>query len=901
MSLRNEKDHSGSENTDPEIDWKASAEDLLKKLEIKQQQAEKYEDALKRIVATHQIDSEEVERLNREVDLRDNDIAFLWQEIESLQHGNAQLELIRDYRLKEIQSLLKQRENSDRKTAYFESVIARQSTIIEKLEKEIVLRAEHFESLKQCRGWKVAKSVSGKILGAPIDLSSLPVAPPEIQEPQYDSIEDVGPAPVCGSFERTFSKDESIAVGFQASLETPRSFASPAIGQKVKFAGWCFDKDGRAPVKMWAEVGESEVPVALGGLREDIVQTFKDKLEVEIRCGFLAEVSTGPGENFIEIHAEFVDGSSAMLFKRIVVNLGFETTPKRQLDEDYQSWIQCFDTLNESEIKQQSDDAKELEHQPLISILLPVYNTEERWLREVVESVISQTYSNWELCIADDKSPSSHVREILHTYASQDDRIKVVYREENGHISAATNSALEVATGDFCALLDHDDLLPVHSLYHVAVELNRHPEADLLFSDEDKIDSEGKRFDPYFKSDWNPDLFLSHNCISHLGVYRTCILKDISGFREDLYGSQDWDMALRFLLNTSPDRIRHIPRVLYHWRYLDSSTSKTIESKPYAVTAGKRAIEAYLSTTGKNAEVTEGMWPGAYRVKYAAPLGAKASIIIPTRNQKAITQQCVESILNHTETPEFEILIVDNQSDDPETLQWFESLKTEPRVKVIRFDEPFNFSAINNFAASQVKGDVLVLLNNDVEVLDSEWLEELVSQATRDEVGVAGGWLLYPDHRVQHAGIVLGVCGIAVEAFKFQLEWNIGHMGRAHLNQRYSAVTGACMAVRKEVWEKLKGMNDQELAVAYNDVDFCLRAKRDLGLATVWTPYAKLIHHESISRGYEETEEQKARIEKESDYMMNQWATEIERDPYYNPNLSKFDPQFNLAWPPRLS
>jgi len=900
MSLM--KKHLESHYPDPEagIDWKKNAELLLKKLEVQQQQADKYADALKRIVATHQTDSEEVEFLKREVALRDNDIAFLWQEIEALQHGNAQLEAIRNYRQQEAQYHLKHRGNADRKIQYLEQVISRQSTIIQKLEKEIILRAAHFESLKQCAGWKVAKNISGKILGAPVDLSSLPATPEEIHEPVYDTIDPMGSAPMCEPFERTFTKDESIAVGFHAALESPRSFASPAIGQKVTFAGWCFDKEGKAPSEMWAEVGETRTPVATGGMREDIVASFDGTLAVQARCGFVAEVSTGPGENFIEIHARFEDGSTAMLFKRIVVNLGFETTPKRQLDEDYQSWIRCFDTLTSADIRKQKEAAKALEEKPSISILLPVYNTEARWLHEVIDSVIAQTYENWELCIADDKSPAPHVREILDQYVAADARIKVVYRENNGHISAATNSALDLATGEFCALLDHDDLLPVHALYHVAKALNEHPETDLIFSDEDKIDSEGKRFDPYFKSDWNPDLFLSHNCVSHLGVYRTRILREIDGFKEELYGSQDWDMALRFILKTTPDRIYHIPRVLYHWRYLDSSTSKTIESKPYAVTAGKRAIEQYLAATGRSAEVTEGMWPGAYRVKHHLKSGVKASIIIPTRNQKAVTQRCVESILKHTRLPDFEILLVDNQSDEADALQWFEAIEQEGRVKVLRYDHPFNFSAINNMAAEAATGEILVLLNNDVEILDDSWLEELTSQAMRPEVGVAGGWLLYPDHRVQHAGILLGVCGIAVEAFKFQLEWNIGHMGRAHLNQYYSAVTGACLATRKEVWKQLGGMNDQELAVAYNDVDYCLRAKRDLDLATVWTPYTKLIHHESVSRGYEVSDTQKARIQMESDYMLTQWADVIQRDPYYNANLSKFDPQFNLAWPPRV-
>lgn len=897
MSSPSEQPEQTKDGGVSQSDWKSHAELLLDKLDRRREEKVKYEAALKRLVSTHEIASEEVERLKREVDLRDDDIKYLWEEIRALRHGFQQW---REFREEEIQVFIKQRENSDRKIAYFESVVQRQESIIKRLEQEIVVRAEHFETLKQCAGWKIGKTLSREALGAPLDLSTLGPISPEIHEPTYEEIPLVEPKAEATPFERTFKPNERLAKGFHATLENPRSFASSAVGQLIRFSGWCCDKDGKAASRVWASIGAEETPCAVGVLRQDVVVLMAAQIEVVSNCGFQGEISTGPGENFIEIHAEFEDCSHAVLFKRIVVNLGFEHTPKRQLDDDYQSWIQCFDTLSASDLRKMEGDIDSFEYKPLISILLPVYNTEEKWLSQVIESVLSQTYSNWELCIADDASPSVHVKEMLDHYRSVDDRIKVVYRPENGHISAATNSALQLANGEFCALLDHDDLLPIHALYYVAKELNGYPQADLLFSDEDKIDFEGRRFDPYFKSDWNPDLFLSHNCISHLGVYRTSILLKIEGFKEELYGSQDWDMALRFLLHTSPDKIRHIPRVLYHWRYLDSSTSKSIDSKPYAVVAGKKAIENYLESRGKQASVTEGMWPGAYRVKYALETEVKASIIIPTRDQAKVTRQCIESVLNETTYSNFEVLLIDNQSTEPETLEFFESLEGESRVRVLKYNHPFNFSAINNYAVTESTGEVLVFLNNDIEVFEPGWLEELVSQAMRPEVGVAGAWLLYPDHSVQHAGILMGVCGIAVEAFKHQLEWSIGHMGRAHLNQSYSAVTGACLATRKTVFEQLNGFNEDELAVAYNDVDFCLRASRDAGLATVWTPYAKLIHHESVSRGYDVSEEKKLRIKQESDYMMKTWAHVIAKDPFYNPNLTQFNPQFGLAWPPRV-
>ena len=880
-------------------DWKGHAEKLLKKLDELRLERSRYEDTLKRLVSTHEIASEEVEKQKREIAYRDDDIKYLWDEIYARQHGNENVERIKVFREKQVNQLQVQRDNLDRKIGYLEAVIRRQDAIVRRLEQENALRVNHFKKIKETLGWKILRALGGKTFRKPVDLSSLEPVPEEVHEPEATPLPDIGESPKATDYKRTFKRDESIARDYRAVLESPRSFASKAVGQKVRFTGWCCDKAGKPANRIWAKVGDQEIPCATGVIRNDVVQSVSD-LEIDPRCGFQGEITTGPGENFIEIHGEFPGGSKALMFKRIVVNLGFERTPKRQLDEDYQSWIQCFDTPSASDIRKMEQDVETFAEKPLISVLLPVYDTPEKWLSQVIESVRNQIYPHWELCIADDLSPSPHVKEILDRYAALDTRIKVVYREKNGHISAATNSGLEVATGSFCALLDHDDLLPIHALYHIAKELNAYPEADLLFSDEDKIDSHGTRFDPYFKSDWNPDLFLSHNCISHLGVYRTSILREINGFDEALYGSQDWDMALRFMLKTTPEKIRHIPRILYHWRYLDTSTSKSIDSKPYAVTAGKKAIENYLESCGRKAVVQQGMWPGAYRVVYRLEQPVDVSIVIPTRDQYEVTRRCIDSILAKTTYANFEIVLMDNQSSEPQTLKYFDSLKGNDRVRVVKYDHPFNFSAINNAAAKEAKGEVIVFLNNDMEVVEPGWLEELASQAMRPEVGAVGGWLLFPDHTVQHAGIVMGVCGIAVEAFKHQLEWNIGHMGRAHLNQYYSAVTGACLATRKQVFLDQGGFNEQQLTVAYNDVDYCLRLRRDAGLATVWTPYAKLLHHESTSRGYEVTEEQKQRFAKESAYMTETWAEVIERDPYYNPNLTRYDTQFNLAWPPRV-
>ncbi|MCG8527401.1 MAG: glycosyltransferase, partial [Opitutales bacterium] len=712
--------------------------ELLAKLNERKVQMGKMDDALKRLVATHQTASEEVERLKREVATWEEDTKYLWHEIRMLRHGYDSAREILAFKEKEVLHLEESAVNDHRRLEYMEQVIARQQAIILRHEQEHVLKQQHFDALRQTRGWKIGKKFSKEEFAAQVDLSVLPEIPEEIVHPELVVLSEKGKPPVIDPFEEKYEKDPDIPGEFMAELEAPRSFSSPAVGQKIKCSGWCCDESGQPAAKMWAVVGETETPIATGVVRQDVADRFSPEKVVTSTCGFHGEVSTGPGENFIEIHAEFVDGSSAMLFKRLVVNLGFETTPKRQLDEDYLAWVECFDTVGIQDRQKMESAIKKFETHPLISVLLPVYNTEERWLCEAIESVKGQTYPNWELCIADDASPLPHVREILEKYATSDERIKVVYREENGHISATTNSALELATGEFCALLDHDDSLPPHAFYYVAKEINEHSDADLIFSDEDKIDADGKRFDPYFKSDWNPDLFLSHNCISHLGVYRTSILREIEGFNEDLNGSQDWDMALRFLLKTTPERIRHIPRVLYHWRYLDTSTSKSIDSKPYAIDAGQKAIEQYLEARGVSAEVMQGMWSGAYRVKYAMSKQTKVSIIIPFRDQASVTERCVRSILEKTELRNFEILLVDNESEEEETKEFIESVSAEEKVQVLSYPHPFNFAAINNHAATKATGDVVLFLNNDVEVAESSWLKELASQAMRDEIGAVG-------------------------------------------------------------------------------------------------------------------------------------------------------------------
>jgi O-antigen biosynthesis protein len=568
-------------------------------------------------------------------------------------------------------------------------------------------------------------------------------------------------------------------------------------------------------------------------------------------------------------------------------------------EQSYERWVADYDQLSHEDRERIRRRIDSFKYKPRISVLMPTYDTPEAYLRRAVATVQEQLYPNWELCIADDCSPKSRVRVVLEELATKDERIKVVYREKNGHISAATNSALSLAAGEFIALLDHDDELAPHALYMVVEELNAHRKAGLVYSDEDKIDDDGRRYDPYFKSGWNPDLFLSHNMVSHLGVYRKALVDEVGGFREGFEGSQDYDLALRVVEHLSPDQIRHIPHVLYHWRAVAGSTAHAAEEKPYAYTAGTRAIEEHLGRRGVSAKV-EPAHRGSvfYRVRYALPRSQpKVSIIIPTRDRLDLLRRCVDGIRDGTDYRALEVIIVDNQSTNEETLGYLENLEERGGAVVLRYEEPFNFSAINNAAARRASGEVLVFLNNDIEILSRQWLQEMVSHAIRPEVGAVGALLYYPDDTIQHAGVVLGIGGVGNHAHLRMPRGADGYFGRARLIQNFAAVTAACMAVRREVFAAVDGF-DERLRVAFNDVDFCVRLLK-AGYWNVFTPYAELRHHESASRGSDFSAENHDRFMAENREMENRWGPLLKNDPFYNPNLTLTAEDFSLAFPPR--
>ena len=557
----------------------------------------------------------------------------------------------------------------------------------------------------------------------------------------------------------------------------------------------------------------------------------------------------------------------------------------------YPNWLARNEVLD---IEAMTQEIATFHYQPKISIAMPVYNVEEKWLRLCIDSILNQVYTNWELCMADDASTDPNVKKILTEYQQLDERIQVVFREQNGHISEATNSALAIATGEFVALLDNDDELAINAFYEVVKVLNENPELDLIYSDEDKIDMDGNRSDPAFKPDWSPDLLLGTNYISHLGVYRRSILEEIGGFRKGYEGSQDYDLVLRFTEKTTKERIKHIPKVLYYWRMLPTSTAVDQGSKGYAFEAGLRAVQDALVRRGINGHATHGAANGLYDVYYDIKSDKLVSIIIPTKNGYKDVQRCVSSIIEKTTYQNYEIIMADNGSTDPKMHELYAEFEQQlpGRFFVESIDIPFNFSTINNRAAKKAHGEYLLFLNNDTEVITENWLTLMVSFAQQERIGCVGAKLLYPNNTVQHAGVILGLGGVAGHGHYGYPHGDLGYFGRLAINVNYSAVTAACLLMKKADFDAVGGF-EEAFTVAFNDVDLCLKVQA-LGRDNVWLHEAELYHFESQTRGYDDKGKKKKRFEQEKVMMEEKWGPLIENDPFYNPNLTRDIPNFSL-------
>ncbi|MFR1943302.1 MAG: glycosyltransferase family 2 protein [Enterococcus durans] len=551
---------------------------------------------------------------------------------------------------------------------------------------------------------------------------------------------------------------------------------------------------------------------------------------------------------------------------------------------DYAEWITRHENID---LKSQQEQSKKFDYRPLISIAIPVYNVEIKWLEKCIDSVINQTYDNWELCISDDASTDPKIKKCLEAYEKKEPRIKVVFRKENGHISLATNSALEIATGEFIALLDNDDELPPHALFEVVKVLNERPELDVIYSDEDKIDAEGNRFDPHFKADWSPDTLMGNNYISHLGVYRSSIVKSLGGFRKGYEGSQDYDLVLRVTEQIPEDHIYHIDKVLYHWRTIPGSTASSGEAKSYIYDSGVKALTDALNRRGIKGTVRPGLISGFYEVTYEVLQEELVSVIIPTKNGYDDLKLCVDSIIEKTSYPNYEIIIADNGSTDPKMQELFAEYKKQlnERFIVELIDIPFNYSRINNLAAEKASGKYLLFLNNDTEVIEPNWMTTMVSYTQFDRIGCVGAKLYYPDDTTQHAGVLVGIGGVAGHALNNYDRTHCGYFGRLVIDVNYLAVTAACMMVKAADFKAVNGF-DETLEVAFNDVDLCLKIY-ELGRYNVYAHQVELYHFESKSRGYEDTPEKQKRFAGEIKKMQDKWPAYIAHDPFYNDNLTK--------------
>lgn len=545
--------------------------------------------------------------------------------------------------------------------------------------------------------------------------------------------------------------------------------------------------------------------------------------------------------------------------------------PFRQ--DEYLKWIE------ENEVIESYEKQK---YEPLISVLVPVYNIGEKYLSECIDSILNQSYQNFQICLVDDCSTSEETINTLKKYAKLDNRICVKYRKTNGHISKATNDALKMAEGEYIALVDNDDTLSPNAFSEVVKVLNKNRNLDFIYSDEDKLDLNGVRRDPNFKPDFSPDTLLSMNYICHLSVIRKKIVEKVGGFEVGLEGAQDHDLFLKITEETS--KIYHIPKILYHWRMVEGSTSMTISNKDYASDKGKIAIENTLKRRKISGIVEKDVETSYYRVRYTYNKEPKISIIIPTRDYASTLKVCLDSIYEKTTYKNFEVIVANNNSVEKETFKLFDEYKNKYKnFQVIDINTEFNYSNINNECVKNANGKYILLLNNDTEVITPNWLEIMVGYAMQKHIGAVGPKLLYPDYTVQHAGVILGLGGVASHAYIASNREDLGMYGRLKVPYNYSAVTAACLMVEKKKFNEVNGL-EETLKVAYNDIDFNIKLL-EKGYYNVFVPQVELIHFESKSRGLDTTSEKYKRFLEESNYMYEKWTLDYDR--FYNPNFSK--------------
>lgn len=662
---------------------------------------------------------------------------------------------------------------------------------------------------------------------------------------------------------------------FKIACDEPRPMreGGSALSGKVLVKGWALASSGVKKVEL--QVGTNPPVEARYGLyRPDIGTGYSEFPEAE-RSGYRAMVDLAglpDGKHNLTIRALTSNGAQTEV--RVPVMIDHENG----YASEYHRWIAEFEKRESAmiEMKRQS-----FAKQPLISIIVPIYRTAAAILERTIGSVLAQSYTQWELCLADDGSRSAELDSILERYEKQDNRIKVVRLAENKGISAASNAALSVATGEFVALLDHDDELAQDALYHFVDALNHNPGADLFYSDEDHLDELGLRSEPFFKPDWSPDLILSENYVCHLMVFRRSLCDQVGGFRSETDLSQDHDLLLR--MSVKAHEIVHIPRILYHWRTDVYSITRASTREKQALESSRRAVADFLQAAGSKASVEPSHIPSRWRIRYPIPEGAKVRIVMPCGGKTELLERCVESIAGKTDYPNYEIVVLDNSKTNK--VEKFVRGFSRRGLTLSHLDFknlPFNFSAMNNGGARNTDAPLLLFLNDDMTVITPGWLSAMVELASRADVGAVGAKLLYPDDTIQHAGIVLGYYDICGHAFKGQPSSERAYYDFPDIIRNVSAVTGACMMVPRKLFWECGGFDAESLPVAYQDIDLCLKLIRR-GYRVLYTPYAQLYHYEAVSKRAEDKDPRPD----ETMTFKNRWRDVIENDPYYNPNLTR--------------
>jgi GT2 family glycosyltransferase len=647
---------------------------------------------------------------------------------------------------------------------------------------------------------------------------------------------------------------------------------------KFYISGWAISEDTIDKVEIY--MSDKFMACALHGQNRPDVKTLYPSINNSEKSGFyLSKSIKNLKENLKEYNIKVKVITSKGHFTELTSNVIQKNLWSDKNEPD------------KNELERQKNI--KFKYEPKISIITPAYNTPEQFLIDMIESVLEQTYSNWELCIADGNSNENYVKELLQSYANKDKRIKIKLLTENKGIAGNSNEALSLATGDFITLLDHDDTLTPFALFEIVKVINDHS-VDFIYSDEDKITEDGKRrFDRHFKPDWSQDTLRSYNYPIHVSVFRKEIIEQIGGFREGFEGSQDYDLILR--ATEKAKKIIHIPQVLYHWRSSINSTAGHIKAKLYACDSAKKALEEHLKRTGLKGEVKDGLCLSTYQITYDITKNPKISIIIPNKDHYKDLDKCINSIINKSSYRNFEIIIVENGSKEENTFKFYKELKERENVKIIEWNKSFNYAAINNFAVNHSEGEILLFLNNDMEIINPDWLERMLEHVIRKEIGAAGAKLYYPDNTIQHGGVIIGIQGAAGHAHKNFNRNNSGYFARLMIIQNLSAVTAACLMMRKEVFREIEGF-DERYTVAFNDVDLCLKL-REKNYLIIWTPYAELYHYESETRGLEDTPEKQERAKKEVDLLKLKWKGIFEKgDPYYNPNLTLDKEDFSLKY-----